>query len=215
MWIHTCLFSQTNFDSKKWSKKKLFDKTKTSMPFIPMERMSLWCPIMKGEEITLWIYVYPNWKTNFNSKKRWKESFSYETKASMSFIPMSRMSLWCPIMKRKGILCESMFVLIDKQNLTLKTDGKRSFSFETKASISFILMKWICLWCLVMKKKEIILWICVYPNWKMNFYSKNSKKRSFFLQNESINISYPNKKNVFIVPNHEKKRDYYLNPVLS
>ena len=71
----------------------------------------------------------------------------------MSFIPMSRMSLWCPIMKRKGILCESMFVLIDKQNLTLKTDGKRSFSFETKTSMSFIPMSKMSLWHPVMKKE--------------------------------------------------------------
>ena len=38
------------------------------------------------------------------------------------------------------LLCESMFVPIDKQNLSQKNGGKRSFSYEIKASMSFILM---------------------------------------------------------------------------
>ena len=32
-----------------------------------------------------------------------KKGLSYETKASMSFIPMGKMSLWHPIMKRNGV----------------------------------------------------------------------------------------------------------------
>ena len=35
-----------------------------------------------------------------------KRSLSYEAKESMSFSPMSRMSLWHPIMKKKRLLCE-------------------------------------------------------------------------------------------------------------
>ena len=54
-----------------------------------------------------------------NSAKR---SFSYETKASVSFIQMSRTRLECPIMTKKRFLCESMFIEIDRQILILK-DG--------------------------------------------------------------------------------------------
>ena len=37
-----------------------------------------------------------------------------------------------------------MFVRADKLALTLKNDGKRSFSYETKASMPFILIgKWV------------------------------------------------------------------------
>ena len=43
--------------------------------------------------------------------------------------------------KKRKSLRESIFIKIDKQNLILKNGGKRSFSYETKASISFILIR--------------------------------------------------------------------------
>ena len=43
------------------------------------------------------------------------------------------------------------------------------------------------------------------------FYPKNGGKRSFFYEtNASISFTH-NEKNVFMVPNHEKKEDYYVN----
>ena len=45
-----------------------------------------------------------NKKMNFNSKTGKKRCFSYETKASISFISMMRMCLWCLIIKRKKII---------------------------------------------------------------------------------------------------------------
>ena len=64
------------------------------------------------------------------------------------------------------------------------------------------------------KEKKIILWIHVYPTWKTNFDSKNGKKWSFSDKTKASK-SYHNKENVFIVSNHEKKRDYFVNPCLS
>ena len=40
--------------------------------------------------------------------------------------------------------------------------------------------------------------------WTLNF--NNGGKGSFFSWNQSINIIYPNERNVFMVPNHEKNR---------
>ena len=37
----------------------------------------------------------------------------------------------------------------------------------------------------------------------------------FFLGNQSINVIYPDEENEFMVPNQEKKEDYYVNPCLS
>ena len=59
-------------------------------------------PNHEKKEIIMWINVYPNWNTNFNSKIGNKRSFSYETKASISLIPRRRMCLWRPIIKKKG-----------------------------------------------------------------------------------------------------------------
>ena len=89
--------------------KSLLKETKMLMPFIKMWGISLWCPILKKKDITMWLHVCPNWQTNLNSKNGWMKSFSYETKASMSFISMRRMSLWCPILKRKEI---TMWILL-------------------------------------------------------------------------------------------------------
>ena len=115
---------------------------------------------------------------NFNFKKWWKETYFYETKASMSFIPMRRMSLQCPIMKKWRLLCEPVFVLTGKLTLTLEKDRKRSFSYKTKASISFIPVTRISLWSLIMNRKEIIMWIHACPNSQTNFNSKRGGKRS-------------------------------------
>ena len=43
--------------------------------------------------------------------------------------------------KEWRLLDESMFALIDKWILTLKNGGKRSFYYETKASMSFVTIR--------------------------------------------------------------------------
>ena len=83
---------------KNDGKRSIFYETKASLSLILMKRISLWCPIMKRKKITMWIHVYPNWQKNFNTKNDGKRILSYETKASMSLIPMRKMSLWCPIL---------------------------------------------------------------------------------------------------------------------
>ena len=137
---------------------------------------------MKRKKIIMWIHVYSNWKTNFNSKNGRKISFSRETKASKSFIPMRRMWLWSPIMKKRDYYLNQCLPNW-KVNLNSKNSGKRSFSYKTKASKSFITISKMCLWCPIMNRNEIIMWIHVYPNWKMNFDSKNGRKWSFSYKN--------------------------------
>ena len=139
-------------------------------------------PNHKKKKINMWIHVYPNSKTNFNSKNSGNRSFSYETKASISFIPTRRMCSWRPIMKRKEIIIWIHVYLNSKMNLNSKKGRKGSFSYETKALISFIPMRRICLWCPMMKGIRIIMSIHVYRNWKMNFDSKNSKKEVFLMK---------------------------------
>ena len=52
------------------------------------------------------------------------------------------------------LLCESIFVLIDRQTLILKYGWNKSFLNETKASMTFILMREMSLWCPIMKEKR-------------------------------------------------------------
>ena len=168
-----------NFNSKNGNKTSFSYETKASISVIRSRRMCLWCPIMKRKEVVMWIHVYHNWKANSNSKNGNRRSFSSEMNASISLIPMRRMCLLWPIMKITEIIMWIHVYPNWKTNFNSRKGNKRSFSYETKASISLIPTRRTCLWCQIMKGKEIILWIRVYPNWKMKFNSKNDNKGSF------------------------------------
>ena len=119
--------------------------------FIQMSEMNLWCPIIKRKGIIMWIRVYPYWKMNCNSKNGKKRSSSYESKASISFIPKRRMNLWCPIIERKEITTWIQVYPKWKMSFSSKNGRKRSFCYETKASISLIPIRRMCLWLPIME----------------------------------------------------------------
>ena len=84
---------KANLNSKSGRETSFSYETKASELFTPIRRMWLWCPIMKRKVIIMWIYSYPNWRANLNSRNGRKRSFCYETKVSKSLITTSRMSL--------------------------------------------------------------------------------------------------------------------------
>ena len=167
-------------------------------------------------EIFAKIQVYLISWTNFDSKKNnGKKSFSCRTKASKSCLPMMRICLYCPITKEMYILRIIQVYLLDGWTLILRK------MVEKKA-------------CLAKPKHQY------HPNDKIRIivrnYQKNSGfyenpslshltykfwikrkwwKEKLFLPNHTTNIIYPNVKNVLIVPDHKKDRDYYKNPRLS
>ena len=61
-----------------------------------------------------------------------------------------------PNHEMKGDLCESMFVLIDRQTLILKNFRNKSFLNKTKALMSYILIKRMSLWCPIMKNIRLL-----------------------------------------------------------
>ena len=54
------------------------------------------------------------------------------------------------------------------------------------------------------------MWLHVHPNWQTDFDSKKWVEENVFLLNENINVIYANEENEFIVPNIEKKGNYYV-----
>ena len=137
MWIHVYRNWKTNFRSKI-GRRSFSYESKASISLIPSRRMCLWFPIMKRKEIIMWIHVYPNWNMNFNSEKGNKRSFSYETKASISLIPTRRMCLWRPIKKKKRwLLCESMFIIIEIRTSILKLVIREVFLMKQKRQYYF------------------------------------------------------------------------------
>ena len=120
-----------------------------------------------------------------------KWSFSYETKASTHLSQWGECAYGVQLWKERRLLRESMFTTFDRRTLILKNGGKWSFSYEINASISFIPIRRMCLSCPFKKRKEIISWIHDYPNWQMNFDSKNWCEVKLFLWNQSINSFVP------------------------
>ena len=49
----------------------------------------------------------------------------------------------------------------------------------------------------------------------MDFDSKKWLEEKLLIENQKINVIYPNEENEFMVPNHEMKGDYFKNPCLS
>ena len=62
-------------------------------------------------------------------KNSGKKSISYQTKASMSSIPIRRMCLWCLIMKKSRLIRASMFPMTGNIILSPKNGGKKNFSY--------------------------------------------------------------------------------------
>ena len=135
------------------------------------------------------VHVCPNRQTNINSKIGRKRSFSFEIRAS---IDLSLCGEWiCVVqsLKKRDYyvnLCLSNW----NMNFNTKNGRKKCFSIETKASISFTPMRGMCLWCLIIKRKEIIMWIRVCPDRRTNINSKIGRKRSVSYETKaSIHLS--------------------------
>ena len=60
------------------------------------------------------------------------------------------------------------------------------------------------------ERKDIIMWTYVYPIEKQTLILKMIERGVFFC-NKRLNIVYPNEENVLMLPNHERKGDYYVN----
>ena len=165
MRIHVCLNWLINYDfDDNGGKKSLSYEAKASTSFIAMWKMSLWCPIIKEKEIIMCIHVCPNWQTNINSKENGgRKSFSYETKVSSHLSQRGEWVYGSQSWKERRLLCESVLIQIDRRTLILKIGGKRSFSYETKASMLFIPIRRMSLWCQSWTERRLLCELIFVP----------------------------------------------------
>ena len=102
---------------KLWSKendgKKCFScETKASISCILMRWMCFYSPIMKRMVIVSRIHVCYIYGINFDFKENnWKKSFSYKTKASISYILIRWLCFLAQSQKEWRLLWESMFLI--------------------------------------------------------------------------------------------------------
>ena len=94
--------------------------------------MCLWCPIMKRKEIITWILVYPNRQKTLILKNGGKWSYSYETKASIRLSQWGEWISGARSLKEERLLCESMFMLIERWTLILKLVERVAFLLRPK-----------------------------------------------------------------------------------
>ena len=133
---------------------------------------------------------------------------------SISLILIRRLCLWCPIMKRKAII---MWIHADpnwKSNFNSTNGNKRCFCYETKASISLIQRGEYVYDAQSWKERRLLFESMFIPIERWTSILK-MVIRDVLLWNQRINIINPNKENSFMMPNHEEKGDYYVNPCLS
>ena len=139
---------------------KFFFWNQSINSFTPKRRISLLCQIMKRTKIVIQIHVYTSGQTKFNSKNSEKRSLSYETKASMSFIVIRKWVYGSSTWKERTLLCESVPTPIGRKTLILKMVGSEVFFLKPKHQF-IILKRRMSLWCQIIKRTEIIMWIRV------------------------------------------------------
>ena len=62
----------------------------------------------------------------------------------------------------------------------------------------------MCLWCPIIKRKEIITVSMFVPSNEQTLILRKWLQEELFLGDHRVIVIYPNEENVFIVPNHEK-----------
>ena len=119
---------------------------------------------------------------NFDSKI-WCEEMLFLWNQSINIIyPNEGVQFMVPDHEKNGDYYENPHLSHCWTCFTSKENGrKRSFSFETKPLMSFIPMSGTSLQCPILKKKEIISRIHVFPNWWINFDSEENMERKAFL----------------------------------
>ena len=121
-------------------------------------------------------------KMNFDSKKGWKKSFSYETKAPLSFILTKRMSFWFPIMKRKEIITWIRVYPNWQTNFNDKKWCEVNLFLWNQSINSFVPMKRMNLWCLIIKEKRLLCEFAFIPIEKWTLILKMVERRVFLMK---------------------------------
>ena len=133
----------------RWWKRKLILPNQGSNIMCPNEENVIVVPNHKKKEIIMRIHFYLIWWMNLDSiKNGGNKTFSCQTKASISYILIRRIWLYCLIIKRLEIGIRIQVCLIWWTNFDCKENsGNESFSCQTKASISCVLMWRTWLYC--------------------------------------------------------------------
>ena len=127
---------------------------------------------------------------------------------------MRRICLWCPIMKWKEIICESVFIQIDKWILLLKMVEREIFLMKLKHQ--YLLSQWgeFVYGAQSLKEGRLLSESMFIPIKRRTSILKMIEREVFPIKpKHQYHLSLW--RNVFTVPNHEKKGNCYVNRCLS
>ena len=169
------------FYEKIWKEKFFFWNQSINIVYPNEEKVFLW-PNHEKKHTIIRINVFLLRRRNFNFKKM-VEGKAFLLSSNVNVIYPNKDNVFTVPnheKKRDYYLHPCISELMDKFWFQ-KTSGKERFCDEAKVSVSFIPIRKMCLWCLIMKRKEIITSIHVCPTWRMNFYSEKWLKKKLVL----------------------------------
>ena len=195
----------------------LFRETNASISCIPMRTIDFSWPLVKRNQILSMDEVLHVLRTNFESKQNeCYKCFFCEINASISCIPMRITHLSWPFMKKKNQILTTYEVCpILRMNFDSKQNkGYKYFFRKTNTSISCIKMRPTHLCGPLMKRNQILYTdeVCPVLKDKLRFQTKR-KPQMLLLQNQCINIVYPNENYPFVLASPKKKLDLSMDEV--
>ena len=116
--------------------------------------------------------------------------------------------------KERRLLCDSMFIPIERQTWTQKTVEKQVFLMKSKHQNHLSQWGEYEYGAQTRKERRLLLESMFIPIERRTWILKTVEKQ-VFLWNQCIKIIYPNEENMNTVPKHEKRGDYCVNPSLS
>ena len=157
------------------------------------------------EKIKEW--MLSNFVHELGFKGYWWKKKLFLQNQSTNIVHLSNENMFMmPNNKKKGDYYKNPCLSHLTNVLDSKENGGRSFSCETKAWILCAPMMRTCLWCPTTKRKDSRMHVLLFH--KQTLSQRKFMEKNLFLQNQSSNILYPNKENMFIVPKNKRKRDY-------
>ena len=135
MWIRVYPNRKMNFNSKNGLKRSFSYEIKASFYLSQWGEWICGTWLLKERRLLCKsvIIAIQRWTLILTMVER--EVFLMWPKHQYLLSQWGEMYWWCPIMKKRQLLCGSMFIPIDRRTLILKNGWKWNFFDETKASI--------------------------------------------------------------------------------
>ena len=154
-------------------------------------------------EIIVGIQVCPIWWMNFDSNENYRKKKAFFWNQNIDMVYSNKENVFIvPMTKKMKIIMRILVCPIWGMNFDSKENGGRKrFSWQTKAWISFNPKRRKRLWWLITEKKRLLCETMFVEIDQRTLFLK-IVEREVFLGKPKHRFIYPNEENDFVVPNH-------------